>query len=850
MPSKCYFCSTCYCTIYQPDTTIQGSPMPASPSSQTLPIEGMSCASCSARVEKALRAVPGVEQASVNLATATAHVTGTASRTALIQAVEQAGYDVPSPPITLRIEGMSCAACSTRVEKSLQDVIGVRMASVNLATATAQVTGTATHQALISAIQKMGFAASLLEGETGLENALTQKERMKQAMKTQWRDLMMSALLWLAILFMTMGHGFGLIPPAIQPLLQWALASVALLGPGRRFYQAGIPALLHRAPNMNSLVALGTGAAYLYSSLVVFCPTLMPAGTQHLYFDTILAILTLVLLGRMMEARAKGRTSAALEKLTHLQPQHAHLLTEGTCRIVPVAQIQTGDRLLVRPGERVPLDGIVLEGESHLDESLLTGEPMPALRQVGDTVIGGTINQEGTLTVQATATGADTMLARIISMVAQAQGGKLPIQSLVDKVTLWFVPAIILLAVLTFLIWLFLGPAPALGHALVNAIAVLIAACPCAMGLATPTAIMVGTGKAAEMGILFRKGEALQTLESTTLVAFDKTGTLTAGQPRMTAFYLLDKNTSDHPEQAENTLLALAASVETQSDHPVSRAIVTAAQERDLPSVKTRHARIMPGLGIEAQDEDGQSIHLGSQACMRALGFHNAEANRLAAELSQKGTSPLFMAHGGQIVALMGVADPIRPSAMKAVAALRAQNIRTAMITGDIEPTARHIARLAGIEEVIAQVLPHEKGEAIRTLQKTHGSVAFVGDGINDAPALAQADTGLAISHGTDIAIEAADLVLTGESLMTVPNALALSRATMTIIRQNLFWAFAYNIVLLPIAAGVLYPFTGTLLSPPFAAGAMALSSIFVLCNTLRLRRLRTVVETETSTEV
>lgn len=822
--------------------------MPATPSSQTLPINGMSCASCSARVAKALLAVPGVETANVNLATSTAHVTGTASRMTLVTAIEQTGFDVPPSPIQLRIEGMSCASCSSRVEKTLQDVIGVRTASVNLATGTAHVSSTATHQTLITAIEKIGFAASLLD-KTSEQDALEERQkRLRQAMQTQWRDLKIAALLWLIIMLMTMGHGLGIIPPGLRPLVQWACASAALLGPGRRFFQVGIPALLRRAPNMNSLVALGTGAAYLYSSLVVFCPFLLPAGTQHLYFDTVLGILTLVLLGRVMEARAKGRTSTALEKLVHLQPQKAHRLTDGEYRVVPIAEVRKGDTLLVRPGERVPLDGLILEGESHLDESLLTGEPLPVCRRVGDTVIGGTINQEGSLTIQATATGADTMLARIVSMVAQAQGGKLPIQSLVDRVTLWFVPTIIGLAILTFILWLCLGPAPSLGYAVVNAIAVLIAACPCAMGLATPTAIMVGTGTAAEMGLLFRKGEVLQTLEKTRLVAFDKTGTLTCGQPRLTEFHLLDDTTAPASDMAETHLLALAASVEKQSDHPISRAIIKAAEDRNLPPARTGHARIITGLGIEAQDEEGHGINIGNQAYMKTLGLYNAEANRLAKTFSQKGTSPLFMAHKGQLVALMGVADPIRPSAAKAVAALRAQNIRTAMITGDIETTARHIANLAGIEDVVAHVLPREKSQAVQKLQETHGTVAFVGDGINDAPALAQADTGLAISHGTDIAIEAADLVLTGENLMAVPNAIALSHATMTIIRQNLFWAFAYNIVLIPIAAGALYPFTGTLLSPSFAAGAMALSSVFVLSNTLRLRRLRTVVESGTAT--
>ncbi|MCX5618605.1 heavy metal translocating P-type ATPase [Bombella sp. TMW 2.2543] len=819
--------------------------MTATPPFLTLPIEGMSCAACSMRVEKALQDVPGVRTARVNLATGTAQITGTATHEALIIAVEQAGYSVPTPPIQLKIGGMSCAACSVRVEKTLKDLPGVRTAHVNLTTGIARITGTAPAQTLIHAVRQTGFEADAIEQNNERDAIQEHQTRMVQELRNLKRDLLFSFILWLII--MAMEHGPALIPTHLHAILQWALASIALLGPGRRFYKAGIPALLRRHPNMNSLVSLGTGAAYLYSSLVVFFPSLMPEGTQHLYFESVLSIITLVLLGRFLEARAKGRTSAALEKLTRLQPQEAHLLTDGQCRDVPIAQIQPDDLLLIRPGERVPLDGVILEGESHLDESLLTGEPMPTLRRSGDMIIGGTVNQEGALTVRATATGADTMLARIISMVAQAQAGKLPIQSLVDKVTLWFVPAIILLAALTFCLWLVLGPQPALGYAVANTIAVLIAACPCAMGLATPTAIMVGTGKAAEMGILFRKGEALQTLGSARLVAFDKTGTLTCGQPRLTDIYLLDKTTPEIPVRAtENHLLALAAAVERQSDHPMALAIVRAAEERSLPPATVGHARTIAGRGIEAQDEHGKSLHIGSRAYMKTLGVYNAEANRIADSLSQKGASPLYMVHDGKLVALMAITDPVRPSAVKAITALKLRNIRTAMITGDIEATAQHIAHLTGIEDVIAQVMPQEKGNAIKDLQKIHGSVAFIGDGINDAPALAQADTGLAISHGTDIAIEAADLVLTGENLMSVPNAITLSRATLTIIRENLFWAFAYNIVLLPVAAGLLYPFTGTLLSPALAAGAMAFSSIFVLCNTLRLLRFRPVGQADT----
>ncbi|MCX5618927.1 heavy metal translocating P-type ATPase [Bombella pollinis] len=731
---------------------------------------------------------------------------------------------------TLLIEGMSCASCSARVEKALKAVPGVTDAHVNLATQQAQITGTASQEALIGAVKTVGFGAAPLiqqEAHRTVQDRKTHREAQTRALR---HDLLHAVILWLLILFMSMGHGFGFIPVGWRPWLQWVFATLALIGPGRQFYRAGLPALLHRTPTMNTLVALGTGAAYLYSSLVVFASALLPAETQHLYFDTILGIITLVLLGRLLEARAKGRTSAALEKLICLQPQEAHRLHNGGGHDVPIAQIKPGDQLLIRPGERVPLDGVILEGKSHLDESMLTGEALPTPRGVGETIIGGTLNQEGALTIQATATGADTVLARIISMVEHAQGSKLPIQSLVDKVILWFVPVIIAIAGLTFLLWLIIGPAPSFIYALTNAIAVLIAACPCAMGLATPTAIMVATGKGAEIGILFRKGEALQSLGHTRLVAFDKTGTLTKGQPHLTDIYRLDDTIT------EEALLALAAAVERHSDHPLARAITQAAEERAVTLPPVRYVSTLTGLGIEAQDEAGHHIHLGNHAYMKSLGHYSAEANRLADTLSQKGTSPLYMTYKGRIIALMAIADPIRPSAAAAIAALKNAHIRTVMITGDIEATARSIAQQAGIEDVIAHVMPEEKGATIQTLQKLHGPVAFVGDGINDAPALALADTGLAISHGTDIAIEAADLVLTRDSLMSVPDAITLSRSTMKVIRQNLFWAFIYNIVLIPLAAGALYPLAHIMLSPAFAAGAMAFSSLFVLGNAIRLR--------------
>lgn len=732
--------------------------------------------------------------------------------------------------ITLTIEGMSCAACSTRLEASLQKLPGVQEAHVNLTTEKATITGTASINELISAIEATGFTASLTEAKTSFQAETERKERHRKARRILQRDLIISASLWGVIMLLPMGLKMAhALPAYLSPYLQWGLATVALLGPGRRFYQTGIPALIKRSPNMQSLVAIGTLAAYFYSSLVTFFPAILPEATRHLYFEAAIGIITLVLLGRVLEVHAKGKTSAALEALTKLQPQEAHVQRDGMLIDLPIEQIQPGDILTIRPGERIPLDGCILSGESHIDESMITGEPLPVFRTVGETIIGGTINQEGALSCKATAIGADTMLARIITMVEQAQNGKLPIQSLVDKVTLWFVPAIIALAAITFLFWLLLGPAPSFSYALVNAIAVLIAACPCAMGLATPTAIMVGTGKGAELGILLRKGEALQTLEATRIVAFDKTGTLTEGRPHLTDFHIFTP-------QNRSALLALIASVERHSEHPLAHAIIQKAEAQKLPSCSISHFRAITGMGVEAYDEEGASIHIGNAAFMQTLSLTNTVATALANTLSTQGRTPIYVAYKGEIAALLAISDPLRPSAKQTISALKSRGIRTALITGDVTPTARYIAEQAGVEDVIAELLPHEKSEAVQKLQQRHGPLTFVGDGINDAPALAQADTGIAICHGTDIAIEAADIVLTSETLMSIPHAISLSRSTLSIIRQNLFWAFAYNIILIPLAAGILYPATHLLLSPLWAAGAMALSSVFVLSNTLRLR--------------
>jgi Cu+-exporting ATPase len=581
---------------------------------------------------------------------------------------------------------------------------------------------------------------------------------------------------------------------------------------------------------MNSLVMLGTTAAYGYSVASTFAPGLLPEGTDYTYFEAGAVIVTLILLGRYFEARAKGRTSEAIRRLMTLQAKTARVVRDGQEVEVGIEAVRPGDIVAVRPGEKVPVDGEVVEGASYVDESMITGEPVPAQKSMGSGVVGGTINKTGAFRFRATKVGADTLLAQIVRTVEEAQGSKLPIQELVDRVTTWFVPAVIAAAALTFVAWLVFGPSPALTYALINAVAVLIIACPCAMGLATPTSIMVGTGKAAEMGVLFRRGEALQALKDAAVVALDKTGTLTKGRPELTDMQVA-------PGFAEADVLRLVASVETRSEHPVAEAIVAAARRRglDLPAPASFEAE--PGFGVRAEVE-GRRVEVGADRLMRQLGLNISVFADVAARLADEGKTPLYAAVDGQLATVIAVADPIKESTPAAIAALHGLGLKVVMITGDNRRTAEAIARRLGIDDVIAEVLPTDKAEVVKRLQ-TGGSVkvAFVGDGINDAPALAQADVGLAIGTGTDIAIEAADVVLMSGDLRNVPNAIALSQATIRNIQQNLFWAFGYNVVLIPVAAGALYPVFGILMSPIFAGLAMAFSSVSVLTNALRLRR-------------
>ena len=811
-----------------------------------LNIEGMTCASCVARVEKALKKVEGVLDAQVNLATEKAHVSAINSvpLSKLTQAVQKAGFDIQSDRIELAIEGMTCASCVARVEKALLKVEGVSEAQVNLATETAWVKAShAQIPALIAAVEKAGYQATIKSGRdmsTDSHDAFQEKKANETAQLK--RDLWLAVILTAPVFILEMGshlipafHHFIAHTLGTQNswYLQFVLTTLVLMIPGRRFYQHGIPALLRLAPDMNSLVAVGTIAAYGFSCIATFFPQLLPQSTVHVYFEAAAVIVALILLGRYLEAKAKGKTSEAIQYLVGLQPKTARVQQNNHWVDLAIADVQQGMLIEIRPGEKVAVDGEVVAGQSYIDEAMISGEPLPVAKQAGDQVVGGTVNQNGTLQIKATKVGQDSVLAQIIQMVEQAQGSKLPIQAVVDKVTLWFVPAVMALAALTFMVWFLFGPEPNLTYALVNAVAVLIIACPCAMGLATPTSIMVGTGRAAELGVLFRKGEALQLLQQTKVVALDKTGTLTEGKPLLTDFEV----TADFNQQE---VLQLVASVEAKSEHPIAHAIVQAAREQELQLSEVTDFDSITGAGVKAQ-VSGQQLHIGAERLMQDLGLNVDLFRATAQKLGDQGRSPLYVAINQKLAAIIAVADPIKPTTYSAIQALHEQGLKVAMITGDNQHTAQAIAKQLKIDQVIAEVLPHEKVDAVRQLQQQYGVLTFVGDGINDAPALAQADVGMAIGTGTDVAIEAADVVLMSGNLQHVATGIGLSQATMRNIKQNLFWAFVYNIALIPIAAGVLYPFWGILLSPMFAAGAMALSSVFVVSNALRLKAYQPV---------
>jgi len=820
----------------------------------TFPVTGMSCASCAGRAERALAAVPGVTEATINLAANSARVTfaAPASPATLAAALKKAGYPMAEAEARLTVDGMTCASCTGRVERALQAAPGVLAATVNLATNSAQVRytpGATSPTELAQRVTKAGYPAHPAQDTPAPETRQADEAALMK------RRALISAALTLPVVILAMGghmvpafHHWimGTLGTQTSWLIQFALTLAVLAGPGRIFLRIGLPALARMAPEMNSLVALGSLAAFGYSTVATFAPALLPSAARDVYFEAAATIVTLILVGRWLEARAKGQAGEAIRRLVGLRPATARVDRGGETVELPVEELAPGDIVLLAPGERVAVDGTLTEGHGWIDESMLTGEPAPVEKTPGAPVTGGTVNGAAALAFRVTATGADTVLARIIRLVEDAQGGKLPVQALVDKITRWFVPAVMALAALTFLLWLTVGPEPRLTHALVAGISVLIIACPCAMGLATPVSILVGTGRGAELGILFRRGDALQLLAEVRSVAFDKTGTLTEGHPVLTDLEVA-------PGVVEDDLLTLVAAAEARSEHPLAHAILTAAQQRGLTLPRADTARAIPGKGLVAS-VGGHVLLIGNAALLEAEGvdlaakpdgnglhttsislpdgFHTlaSRAEALAAE----GKTPVLIAFDGTLSAVLAVSDPLKPGAAAAVAALRALGVESTMISGDNRLTAEAVAARIGISNVVAGVLPEGKLQALAALA---APTAFVGDGINDAPALAAADVGIAMGTGTDVAIESADIVVISGDPQVVAAAIRLSRATLRNIRQNLFWAFGYNVLLIPVAAGALYPLNGMLLSPMLAAGAMAFSSVFVVTNALRLKR-------------
>ncbi|WP_298916286.1 heavy metal translocating P-type ATPase [uncultured Roseobacter sp.] len=743
-----------------------------------------------------------------------------------------------SHTIKLSIDKMSCASCVGRVDKILSAVSGVERVAVNLATEEATVDIASAHLApefLAQEVTRAGYPAQVIN-ERDYEDSQAKHSDRAHVLA---RRTLLAAVLALPVVVLEMGghivptfHQF--IAQTIGVQFSWAVQAVLttaiLFGPGRSFYALGISALLKRAPDMNSLVAIGTAAAYLFSLCVLLFPDVVPAQSQAVYFEAAAVIVVFILLGRWLEARAKGHTGAAIRSLLDLQPKTANLETAEGVISVDIETLSVGDIVLLKPGERVAVDAVVTEGRGHIDESMITGEPLPVEKVPGDLVTGGTVNGQGSLKLKVRQTGADTVLASIIRMVQEAQGAKLPIQTLVDRITHWFVPGVLVIATLTAFLWGILGPEPVASHALVAGVAVLIIACPCAMGLATPTSIMVATGRAAEMGVLFRKGDALQSLAEVDLIAFDKTGTLTVGQPELS-----ELTVSEGYDRTK--VLRLIASLEARAEHPVAKAIVDAATQQGLELAPSRYVTALSGMGIEGV-VSGQFVLIGSDRLMKDRGLETTAFQNQADALSERGHTVFFAAIDDEVAAMISVSDQIKPDAERLISGLVSQGIEVAMITGDRKATAETVCRQIGIDKVVAEVLPNQKVDALTQLRGADAKIAFVGDGINDAPALAYADVGIAIGTGTDIAIEAADVVLMSGNLQGITSAVSAAKMTMRNIRQNLFWAFGYNVALIPVAAGALYSGFGILLSPQLAAGAMALSSLFVLANALRLRRM------------
>ncbi|MGQ9646827.1 MAG: heavy metal translocating P-type ATPase [Thermodesulfobacteriota bacterium] len=821
---------------------MQSKDMPKELERVDLTVTGMSCASCAARLEKGLASVEGVAQATVNFAAEKATVIFQPAQTDLFQLVEKVkdlGYGAKTEKMVLPIHGMTCASCVNRVEKALGSLKGVVHASVNLATERASVEylpGEMTLKDLKKVVQEAGY--QVLEVEEKEEDIVEKERRHREQdlSRLRWKFIIGAILLAPILILMYGGplleRWFGL-SREINFFIQFLLASPVQFWAGWQFYAGFWKAAKHKTSDMNTLIAVGTSAAYFYSLIITFGSHLiMVEGLMvDVYFDTSAAIIVLILLGRFLEARAKGKTSEAIKKLIGLQPKTARVIRNGSEVDLPVEEVIPGDVVVVRPGEKIPVDGIVREGYSSVDESMVTGESLPVEKKAGDSVIGATINRTGSFKFEAIRVGKDTVLSQIIRLVQEAQGSKPPIARLVDVIASYFVPVVIGIAIVTFVVWSFLGPHPALTYAFLNFVAVLIIACPCALGLATPTSIIVGTGKGAENGILIRGAEALETAHQLDAIVFDKTGTLTKGEPSVTDIIEGEKF-------SKKEILALAASAEKGSEHPLGEAIVKKAKEENLDLLDPKDFQAIAGEGIEAI-VDSKRILLGNAKLMEGKEVHFNGLSEKAGDLSAEGKTPMFLAVDGEVAGIIAVADTLKENSEEAVEALHQMGLEVIMLTGDNERTAKAIADKVGIDRVFADVLPGKKAEEVKRLQSEGKKVGMVGDGINDAPALAQADVGIAIGTGTDVAIESSDITLIGGDLRGVVTAIALSKATIRNIKQNLFWAFAYNTVLIPVAAGVLFPVWGVLLNPIFAAGAMAFSSVTVVTNALRLRKFK-----------
>ena len=829
----------------------------------SLPVEGMTCAACVGHVENALKGVPGVVEASVNLGTEKASVEFDPAEVrfqVLGDAVSGAGYKLGTQSASLNIGGMTCSACVSHIENALRDVPGVAEANVNLGVERASVEfvpGMVELSDLQAAVEGAGYRVEGFNDSGDQERELERLSKVKEI--RELRNRLMFAGAGAILLFLGTFDVFpwvsNLMGRNYYPFLLWALATPVQFWAGSNFYTSGLGALKHGTSNMHTLIALGTTVAYAYSVTVVLLDAFSPGvladnGIEaKVYFDTAAIIVALILLGRFLEAGARGRTSEAIRRLIGLRPTSARVLRDGNEIDIPVDQVIIGDTVMVRPGEKIPVDGLVTDGYSAVDESMLTGESMPVEKVPGEKVFGATINSNGALYFEATQVGGETVLAQIISLVEEAQGSKAPIQRLADQVASYFVPAVIIASLAAFAFWMLLGPAPVLTFSTLVLVSVLIIACPCALGLATPTAIIVGTGKGAEHGVLIKQAVALEIAHKVDTVVLDKTGTLTTGKPVVT-----DLIASDGSRLSEQDLLFLAASAEKGSEHPLGEAIVMEAQARGLRLESVTAFEAIPGRGISAQ-VNGRAVRFGNLALMEDSGVPVNGLAEQASALAAQGKTPMFLATDGQAVGLIAVADTVKPEAFEGLARLRRMGLEVVMLTGDNVWTAHAIAGQLGVELVEAEVLPQDKAAVIKRLQAEGRVVAMVGDGINDAPALVQADVGLAMGSGTDVAMESADITLVRSDVNGVATALDLSRQTIRTIKQNLFWAFFYNVMLIPVAAGVLYPvFQGVggvpgglefsfgeqgFLNPALAALAMAFSSVTVVTNSLRLRRAR-----------